>query len=234
MQFDVFTIFPGIFEGPFSESIVKRAQERDIVQIRVHDIREHGVGRHRSVDDTPFGGGAGMVMMAPPIVESIEHALGDELARTHVVLTTPGGRLLTQDVVGELAAYERIAIICGRYEGVDQRVVDLVVNDEISVGDYVVSGGELPAAIIVDAIVRTLPGVINSTSLEDESHLEGLLEYPHYTRPAEFRGSTVPEILLSGHHQRIREWREQMARARTMSRRPELLAKLGHACASEN
>jgi tRNA (guanine37-N1)-methyltransferase len=233
MRFDVFTIFPGIFDGPFSESIVKRAQERGIVEIHVHDIRDHGVGKHRSVDDTPFGGGAGMVMMAPPIVESIESALGETLDRTHVVLTTPGGRLLDQKLVGELAGHERIAIICGRYEGIDQRIVDLLVDDEISIGDYVVSGGELPAAIIVDSITRTLPGVINSLSLEDESHLEGLLEYPHYTRPAEFRGMTVPEVLMSGHHQRIREWREEMARKRTLARRPELIARLERKCASD-
>jgi len=233
MQFDIFTIFPGIFEGPFSESIIKRAQERGIVQIRVHDIREHGVGRHRSVDDTPFGGGPGMVMMAPPIVESIEAALGDDLERTHVVLMTPAGRLLNQRVVAELAGHERLAIICGRYEGVDQRVVDLLVDDEISIGDYVVSGGELPAAVLVDAITRTLPGVINVSSLEDESHLEGLLEYPHYTRPAEYRGLSVPEVLLSGHHQRIREWRLEMARQRTRERRPDLLAAWERQCNSE-
>lgn len=233
MRFDIFTIFPGMFEGPFSESIIKRARERGIVEIHVHDIREHGVGRHCSVDDTPFGGGAGMVMMAPPIVESVEAALGDDLERTHVVLMTPAGRLLNQKVVTELSAHERIAIICGRYEGVDQRVVDLVVDDEISIGDYVVSGGELPAAVLVDAITRLLPGAISAPSLEDESHLEGLLEYPHYTRPAEYRGLSVPEVLLSGHHGRIREWRLEMARQRTRERRPDLLEALESKCASE-
>ncbi len=227
MRFDIFTIFPPIFTGPFSESIVKRAQDRGIVEIGIHDIREHGIGRHRSVDDTPFGGGAGMVMMAPPIIESIEEAIGEELARTHVILMTPSGRTFDQECVTELAGYERIAIICGRYEGVDQRVVDLLVDDEISIGDYVVSGGELPAAIVVDAVTRTLPGVISSSSLEDESHLEGLLEYPQYTRPAEYRGLTVPEVLTSGHHGRIRKWREQMAILRTRARRPELLDDTG-------
>jgi tRNA (guanine37-N1)-methyltransferase len=233
MRFDIFTIFPGIFGGPFSESIVKRARERGIVQIEIHDIREHGHGRHRSVDDTPFGGGAGMVMMAPPIVDAVEAAIGDELGRTHVLLMTPGGRLLDQQIVAELGTHERIAIICGRYEGVDQRVVDLLVDDEISIGDYVVSGGELPAAVVVDAVTRTLPGVINSTSLEDESHLEGLLEYPHYTRPAEYRGLAVPEVLLSGHHQRIREWRAKMARERTLARRPDLLDAGENGCPSD-
>ncbi|MEZ4523927.1 MAG: tRNA (guanosine(37)-N1)-methyltransferase TrmD [Thermomicrobiales bacterium] len=223
MKFDIFTIFPGMFESPFAESIIQRAKDRGIVEIHLHDIREHGLGTHRSVDDTPFGGGPGMVMSAPPIIESVEAAIGEHLQTTTVLLMTPSGERLDQRIVEELAACQRIAIICGRYEGVDQRVIDLLNAREISIGDYVVSGGELPAAIVVDAVTRLLPGVINSQSLEDESHLEGLLEYPHYTRPAEFRGLSVPDVLLSGHHGNIRAWRREMAEQRTRERRPDLL-----------
>jgi tRNA (guanine37-N1)-methyltransferase len=214
-----------MFEGPFDESIIRRAIDRGIVSMAIHDIREHGIGRHRSVDDTPFGGGAGMVMLAQPIFTAVEAALGDDLERTEVVLMTPGGERLNQDIVNELAREPRIAIICGRYEGVDQRVVDHLVDREISIGDYVVSGGELPAAVLVDAVTRLLPGVINRDSLEDESHTGGLLEYPHYTRPASFRGWEVPDVLLSGHHEKVRAWRERQAIERTLRRRPELIEK---------
>ena len=222
MRFDIFTIFPRMFDGPFSESIIRRAQDREIVRIEIHDIRDHGAGVHRSVDDTPFGGGAGMVMAAPPIIESVESALGEQLDETTFLVMSASGERLAQDVVDSLAARSRIGIICGRYEGIDQRVTDILGAREISVGDYVVSGGELPAAIVVDAIVRLLPGVINAASLGDESYLEGLLEYPQYTRPAEYRGLHVPEILLSGHHQKIRDWRREQALKRTLVRRPDL------------
>lgn len=227
MRFDIFTIFPGIFTGPFNESIIKRAIERELVQIAIHDIREHGVGRHRSVDDTPYGGGAGMVMMAPPIFESVEAALGDEIDRTAILLMTPSGELFNQQIANELAQESRVAIICGRYEGVDQRVRDHLVTREISIGDYVVSGGELPAAVVVDAITRLIPGVIDAESLSEESHTSGLLEYPHYTRPASYRGWDVPEILRSGNHGAIREWRRQQALERTRRVRPELLDEEG-------
>ncbi|CAN5678774.1 tRNA (guanosine(37)-N1)-methyltransferase TrmD [soil metagenome] len=223
MIFDIFTIFPAMLESPFSESIIQRARDRGIVEIRTHDIREYGIGKHRSVDDTPFGGGPGMVMSAAPIVESVESAVRGRLEATTVLVMTPSGIRLTQSIVGELAAEQHIAIICGRYEGVDQRAIDYLDALEVSIGDYVVSGGELPAAIVVDAVTRLLPGVINSESLADESHLEGLLEYPHYTRPAEFRGMAVPEVLLSGHHENIRAWRREMAERRTRERRPDLL-----------
>lgn len=223
MRFDVFTIFPGIFTGPFNESIIKRAIDRELVQIAIHDIREHGVGRHRSVDDTPYGGGAGMVMMAPPIIESVEAALGNEIEQTAILLMTPSGEPFTQQIADDLARQTRIAIICGRYEGVDQRVRDHLVTREISIGDYVVSGGELPAAVVVDAITRLIPGVIDAESLSEESHTAGLLEYPHYTRPASYRGWEVPEILRGGNHGAIREWRHQRAIERTRAVRPELL-----------
>lgn len=212
-----------MFESPFSESIIRRAQDRGIISIHCHDIREFGIGVHRAVDDAPFGGGPGMVMCAPPIVECVESALGDDLASTSILIMSPSGERLTQSIVDDLATKERIGIICGRYEGIDQRVVDILGAREISIGDYVVSGGELPAAIIVDAVTRLLPGVINSESLGDESHLEGLLEYPHYTRPAEYRGIAVPDVLLSGHHANIRAWRRKMAEQRTRERRPDLL-----------
>ncbi len=212
-----------MFESPFAESIIRRAIEREIIDIRIHDIRDHGVGVHRAVDDTPFGGGPGMVMCAPPIIESVEEALGDELQETTMLVMSPSGERLTQALVTQLAAAPRIGIICGRYEGIDQRVADYLQARDVSIGDYVVSGGELPAAIVVDAVTRLLPGVINSASLGDESHLEGLLEYPHYTRPAEYRDMRVPDVLLSGHHANIRAWRRAMAEARTRKRRPDLV-----------
>ncbi len=214
-----------MLDSPFSESIIKRAIERNIIEIHTHDIREFGTGIHRSVDDTPFGGGPGMVMSAPPIVDAVEAAIGADLASTTVLIMSPSGDRLTQEIVDDLSSQARIALICGRYEGIDQRVTDYLNAREISIGDYVVSGGELPAAIIVDAVTRLLPGVINSDSLDDESYLEGLLEYPQYTRPAEFRDLAVPEVLLSGHHAKIRDWRRQMAEERTRRRRPDLLKK---------
>lgn len=223
MRFDIFTIFPGIFAGPFDESIIKRAVSAGKVDIRLHDIREFGVGRHRSVDDTPYGGGAGMVMAAPPIFESVEFILGNEIGSVPVLLTSASGRPFNQSVAYELSKLERVAIICGRYEGVDQRVRDHLVTDEYSIGDYVLTGGELPAAVIVDAVSRLIPGVIDAESLSEESHSGGLLEYPHYTRPLLYRGWTVPEILLSGHHARVAEWRHQQALEVTRRIRPDLL-----------
>ncbi len=225
MKFDIFTIFPGIFQGPFDESIIKRAIEAQKVEISLHDIREHGIGRHRSVDDTPYGGGPGMVMAAPPIFDSVEEVLGDALGRIPVILTSASGEPFTQRIAEELSQEPRIAILCGRYEGIDQRVRDNLVTREISIGDYVLTGGELAAAVMVDAITRLIPGVIDAESLAEESHKAGLLEYPHYTRPAEYRGWTVPEILLSGHHARIAEWREQKARELTRERRPDLIGE---------
>lgn len=223
MRIDIFTIFPGILEGPFSESIVKRAIAAGAVEINVHDIRDFGVGKHRSVDDTPYGGGAGMVMAAPPIFESVESVLGDAVGNLPIILTSASGQTFTQQAALELSAETHIAIICGRYEGVDQRVRDHLATVEYSIGDYVLTGGELPAAVIVDAVVRLLPGVIDPESLAEESHTGGLLEYPHYTRPETYRGWQVPEILLSGHHGRIAEWRHEQAVEQTRRVRPDLL-----------
>lgn len=223
MRFDIFTIFPGIFAGPFDESIIRRATAAGLVEIHLHDIRDFGVGNHRAVDDTPYGGGAGMVMAAPPIFLSVESALGDALGTTPVILTAASGERFTQDVAQTLSELERVAIICGRYEGVDQRVRDHLVTHEYSIGDFVLTGGELPAAVMVDAITRLVPGVIDPASLAEESFSGGLLEYPQYTRPVDFRGWTVPEILLSGHHARIAEWHRQMAEDLTRRVRPDLM-----------
>jgi tRNA (guanine37-N1)-methyltransferase len=224
MRFDIFTIFPGIFSGPFDESIVRRAIDRGLLEIALHDIREHGVGRHRAVDDTPYGGGAGMVMAAPPLFASIETALGDALAETPVILMSPSGEPFTQQIARELSEMPRIALVCGRYEGVDQRVRDHLISRELSIGDYVLTGGELAAAVIVDVVARLVPGVIEADSLEEESFSDGLLEYPHYTRPASFRGWEVPPVLVSGHHAEIARWRHEQALALTRERRPDLLA----------
>lgn len=223
MRFDIFTIFPGMFSGPFDESIIRRAIDRGLVEIELHDIRDHGVGRHRAVDDTPYGGGAGMVMAAPPLFASIETTLGDALSAMPVILMSPSGEPFTQRIARELSELPRIALVCGRYEGVDQRVRDHVITRELTIGDYVLTGGELAAAVIVDVVARLVPGVIEAESLEEESFSAGLLEYPHYTRPASFRGWEVPPILLSGHHAEIARWRHEQALALTRQRRPDLL-----------
>lgn len=225
MRIDIFSIFPGIFRGPLDESIVRRAIERGLLEVALHDIRDRGVGRHRAVDDTPYGGGAGMVMAAPPIFESVEGVLGDSLATTPVILMTPSGEVFTQAIARELAGLERFAMICGRYEGVDQRVRDNLVTRELSIGDYVLTGGELAAAVIVDVVARLIPGAIEATSLTEESFTDGLLEYPHYTRPSSFRGWPVPEVLLSGHHAEIDRWRRERSHELTRERRPELLVR---------
>jgi len=225
MRFDIFTIFPGMFHGPFDESIIKRAVERGLLEIALHDIREHGIGRHRSVDDTPYGGGAGMVMAAPPLFDSIESILGDAVADTPIILMSPSGERFNQAIAHELAAMPRVALICGRYEGVDQRVRDHLVTRELSIGDYVLTGGELAAAVIVDVVSRLIPGVIEAASLEEESFSDGLLEYPQYTRPASYRGWDVPNVLLSGHHGEIASWRRQQSLDLTRARRPDLLSE---------
>jgi tRNA (guanine37-N1)-methyltransferase len=212
-----------MFTGPFDESIIRRAVSTGLVEIHVHDIREFGIGRHRSVDDTPYGGGPGMVMAAPPIFDSVESVLGDDVRNVPVLLTSASGKPFNQSVANRLSNLERVAIICGRYEGVDQRVRDHLVTDEYSIGDYVLTGGELPAAVIVDSVTRLIPGVIDADSLSEESHSDGLLEYPHYTRPPLYRGWTVPEVLLSGHHARVAEWRRQQAVEITRRVRPDLL-----------
>ena len=234
MRIDIITLFPEMFRGPFEASIVARAAEQRIVQIELHNLRDWGEGRHHVVDDSPYGGGAGMVLKAGPVFQAVEAVsasggLAEEQGR--LVLLTPQGRLLTQAIVDELAVSSRLILLCGHYEGVDERVREHLADDEISIGDYVLSGGELAAMVLVDAVVRRLPGALGSEeSLDEESHAEGLLEYPQYTRPADFRGWQVPDILLSGHHGEVERWRRRQSLLRTAQRRPDLLAE---ACLSQ-
>jgi tRNA (guanine37-N1)-methyltransferase len=223
ITFDVFTIFPGIFAGPLDESILRRAQDRGIVSITVHDIRNWATDKHRTVDDTTYGGGAGMVMMAPPIVSAVEETLGDERGETRILVMSAGGRLFNQSLAEELAHASRVAIVCGRYEGIDDRAVQLLGAEEMSIGDYVLTGGELAAAVVIDAVTRLLPGVIDAASTAEESHRDGLVEYPQFTRPSVFRGLEVPAVLLSGHHAEIARWRRNQAIHRTARLRPDLL-----------
>jgi tRNA (guanine37-N1)-methyltransferase len=223
LRFDLFTLFPGIFSGPFDESIVRRARDRRIIQIDIHDIRNWAVDRHRTVDDTTYGGGAGMVMMAPPIVAAVESTLGSDLAQTRILVMSAGGRLFSQGVAEELAACARIAIVCGRYEGIDYRAIEILQAEEISIGDYVLTGGELAAAVVVDAVTRLVPGVIDAASVAEESHRERLVEYPQFTRPPLFRELEVPPVLLSGHHAEIAHWRREQSLRRTARLRPDLL-----------
>jgi tRNA (guanine37-N1)-methyltransferase len=224
MRFDIFTLFPGMFAGPLDESILKRAQAAGQIEIAIHDIRDWTTDRHRTADDTPYGGGAGMVMMAPPIVAAVEETLGDDLAMAEVILLSAAGERFSQPIARELATAERVALICGHYEGVDERVVTILGARELSIGDYVLTGGELPAMVVLDAVARLVPGVIDAESIADESHEQSLVEYPHYTRPATFRDQAVPEVLFSGHHANIAKWRRERAIRRTARRRPDLLA----------
>lgn len=223
MQIDILTLFPSMFDGPLTESILKRAQEKGLLDVRLHDIREYSTDKHSSVDDTPYGGGGGMVMIPEPLFAAIEAVRGPE-ATTPVILLTPQGRVFTQKVAQELAAHPRLIFVCGRYEGVDERVRVAAVTDEISIGDFVITGGELAAMIVVDAVSRLIPGVLGARWAADEdSHAMGLLEYPHYTRPPVFREMTVPEVLLNGNHAAIETWRRREAIRRTWQRRPDLL-----------
>jgi tRNA (guanine37-N1)-methyltransferase len=223
MHIDIFTLFPAMFTGPFSESMLKRAQERGLLSIALHNIRDYTSDRHHVVDDYPYGGGVGMVMKPEPIFAAVEAVYqGGPL-----ILLTPQGRLFTQQIARSLAAEPRLALICGHYEGVDERVCEHLVNDQLSIGDYVLTGGELAAMVVVDAVARLIPGVLgDAESAREESHSDSLLEYPHYTRPPEFRGWRVPDVLLSGHHAQIARWRRKEALRRTRRRRPDLFARL--------
>ena len=221
MRIDVVTIFPELFDLPLRTSIIGRAAEQGIVTFGVHDLRDHGLGRHRSVDDYPYGGGAGMVMRPEPLFAAIE-PLRD--AGAHVILLDPAGERLTDGLARTLAALPHLALVCGRYEGVDERVRATVVDREVSIGDYVLTGGELPALVLIDAVVRLVPGVIEAASHEGDSFADGLLEYPQYTRPETFRGASIPSVLTSGHHAEVERWRRREALRRTLERRPDLLA----------
>ncbi len=221
MQIDILTLFPEMFAGPFESSIVARASEQGIVTIRIHNLRDWTHDRHRTVDDVPFGGGPGMVLKPGPIFEAIDDLKTPD---AEIVLLTPNGELLRQPIVEELAEQDHLILICGHYEGVDERVADHVATRLISIGDYVLSGGELPAMVLTDAVVRLLPGALGcADSTRDEAFSQGLLEYPQYTRPAIYRGLAVPDILRSGNHQEIARWKRRQALQRTLERRPDLL-----------
>jgi tRNA (guanine37-N1)-methyltransferase len=223
MQIDILTLFPAMFDGPLTESILKRAQDNSLLTIHRHDIREYTTDKHHTVDGTPYGGGGGMVMMVEPLVKAIETVRGAD-DQAPVILLTPQGRVFTQPIAQELAQHERLIFVCGRYEGVDERVRQSVITDQISIGDYVITGGELAAMVIIDAVARQIPGVLGARWAADEdSHAMGLLEYPHYTRPPVFRDMPVPDVLLSGDHGAIEAWRRREAIRRTWQRRPDLL-----------
>jgi tRNA (guanine37-N1)-methyltransferase len=221
MRVDVFTIFPAMLEGPLRESLLGKAIAESVVEVRLHDLRDFTEDRHRTVDDESFGGGPGMVMKPEPVFAAVE-SLGAERGR--VILMSPAGRRLDRDLVHELAAEAHLTLICGRYEGVDERVVEGLPAEEVSIGDYVLSGGELPALVLIEAVTRLIPGVIGrEESHEQDSFEDGLLDHPHYTRPAEFRGMAVPEVLRSGHHAEIERWRRDAALDKTRRNRPDLL-----------
>ncbi|HCB00931.1 MAG TPA: tRNA (guanosine(37)-N1)-methyltransferase TrmD [Anaerolineae bacterium] len=234
MQFEVFTLLPEAFSSYLNTSILKRAQERGLIKINIHNIRDYTYDKHHVTDDTPYGGGGGMVMKPEPVFEAVEkvldinppHTSGKPDSATPIILLTPQGRVFNQTIAKELSQYPRIALICGRYEGIDERIRENLVTDEISVGDYVLTGGEIPALLVIDAVSRLLPNVLGDpTGAEDDSHAMGLLEYPHYTRPPEFRGNKVPDVLLSGDHAKIDKWRREQALERTFRKRPDMLEK---------
>ncbi|GAM11427.1 tRNA (guanine-N(1)-)-methyltransferase [Geobacter sp. OR-1] len=226
MKFDLLTLFPDMIAGPLSNSIIGRGIERGLIELNLWNIRDYAVDRHRTVDDSPYGGGAGMVMKVEPLYSCIE-AVKAERPDARVILTSPRGVPFSQEMAQELAGLTELIIVCGRYEGVDERVTELCIDQEVSIGDFVLTGGELAAMVVVDAVGRLLPGVLGcDDSALDESFSDGLLEYPQYTRPPEFHGLTVPEVLLSGNHAEIAKWRRQQAILRTAAARPELLANV--------
>jgi len=219
VRIDLLTLFPAMLEGPLASSIPGRIRDQGIADIRVHDLREWGLGRHRSVDDAPYGGGAGMVMRPEPVAAALDAIRGPD---STVILLDPAGEVFRQGRAADLAQREHLVLVCPRYEGVDDRVRDLV-DLELSIGDYVLTGGELPALVVVDAVIRLLPGAIDDASTDEESFADGLLEYPQYTRPATFRGRAIPDVLVSGNHEAVRRWRLEASLRRTLERRPDLL-----------
>ncbi len=221
MKIDVLTLFPAMFAGPLDESIIKRARQKGFLDLKIHDLRDWTHDRHRTVDDRPFGGGPGMLMKVEPLFEAVESLRRE---KTRVILFSPAGRKFDQGIARELAQQEDLLLITGHYEGFDERVREALVNDELSIGDYVLTNGALPAMVVVDAVTRLLPGVLgDDESSQDESFSHGRLEYPQYTRPAEFRGMKVPDVLLSGNHAEIEKWRREQAELRTKKNRPDLL-----------
>lgn len=236
MRIDILTLFPNMFTGPFGESIIKRALDQGLVRIMIHNVRDYARDKHHITDDYPYGGGPGMVMKPEPLFEAVESVISEVKRGAQaeslspsmpIILLTPQGRLFCQRIANELAAYDQLILICGRYEGVDERVREHLVTDEISIGDYVLTGGELAAMVVVDAVVRRLPQALGSeASAADDSHMEGLLQHAHYTRPAVYRGWRVPPVLLSGNHSEIARWRRQQSILRTLKRRPELVERV--------
>ena len=220
------TLFPEMFDNFMNESIIGRAVKEGLVEINPVNIRDYTENKHNRVDDYPYGGGAGMVMQAQPIYDAYKSVVKDDKS-IPVIYMSPQGRKFTQKIASELASYDEVVLLCGHYEGVDERVLEEIVTDEISIGDYVLTGGELPAMVVMDAVSRLIPGVLAEGSTEEESFSNGLLEYPQYTRPVEFMGKKVPEVLLSGHHANIKKWREEESYKRTLKKRPELLKKRG-------
>lgn len=225
MLIDVITIFPGMFKGPLDESIIKRAREKAILSIHIHNLRDFTEDKHQIVDDYPYGGGAGMVMKAEPIFRAVENIVERrKKEKTRIILMCPQGEVFNQQKAKELALEEHLVFLCGHYEGIDERVREYLVTDELSIGDYVLTGGELPAMVIIDSLARMIPGVVKEAqSTEQDSFYTGLLDYPHYTRPPNFRSWKVPEVLLSGHHGKIAEWRRKESLKRTLLRRKDLL-----------
>ncbi|CEK31514.1 transfer RNA (guanine-N(1)-)-methyltransferase (M1G-methyltransferase) (tRNA [GM37] methyltransferase) [[Clostridium] sordellii] len=221
------TLFPEIFNSYMSESIMKRAVEKAIIEVNIYNIRDFSTNKHKKVDDYPFGGGAGMVMTPQPIYDTYKYIVDKfNIEEPRVIYLTPKGKVHNQEIATDMSSYEDIILLCGHYEGIDQRIIDSIVTDEISIGDYVLTGGELPALILIDSISRLIPGVLNQNeSFEEESFKDNLLEYPHYTRPREFMGMEVPEVLLSGNHKKIDEWRHDKSIEITKERRPDLYKK---------
>lgn len=227
MRVDIITLFPSMFKNPFDESMIKRAKEKGILKIKLHDLRQFTHDKHRTVDDAPYGGGAGMVMKPRPLFEAVEKIKEEIDSSSRVIFLSPQGRPLNQEKVKELAKERVLIFICGHYEGVDERVREHLVDEEISLGDYVLTGGELAAMVVVDAVARMLPGVLGSEdSAREDSFYEGLLDYPQYTRPSDFRGWKVPSVLLSGNHQKVKEWRRKKMLEATLRKRPDLLETL--------
>ncbi|MGG2467961.1 tRNA (guanosine(37)-N1)-methyltransferase TrmD [Paraclostridium bifermentans] len=227
MRFHIMTLFPEIFNSYMNESIMKRAVEKGIIEVNIYNIRDFSTNKHKKVDDYPFGGGAGMVMTPQPIYDTYKQIIDKfDIKDPRVVYLTPKGKVHNQNIASEMSTFEDVILLCGHYEGIDQRIIDSIVTDEISIGDYVLTGGELPALILIDSISRLIPGVLSQNeSFEEESFKDDLLEYPHYTRPREFMGMEVPEVLLSGNHKKIDEWRHEKSIEITKERRPDLYKK---------
>ncbi|PKM82627.1 MAG: tRNA (guanosine(37)-N1)-methyltransferase TrmD [Firmicutes bacterium HGW-Firmicutes-14] len=227
MRIDILTLFPEMFEGVFNESIIKRAREKGLLEVELHNIRDFTHDKHRIVDDYPFGGGAGMVMKPEPVFEAVDFVIRSSVDKPKVILLCPQGRVFNQEITKSLARENHLVLICGHYEGVDERVREKLVDEEISIGDFVLTGGEIPAMAVVDAVARMIPGVLGEEeSFKSDSFYDGWLKYPQYTRPREYQGIGVPEVLLSGDHEKIRLWRRKMSLLRTLQKRPELFNRL--------